>query len=434
LVPHDLADISTSEAIEDLLISKCIVQTGETVTEAAKARWRRYFRRWRRLPRQTRPTLLVFLDGINERGNLPWSRILDTLGGLLGDLHGKLTISCRTAFFRERLETRLASPVDVINVPEWSEPELGQLLSARGIDAKKLTPGVANFLKNPRIFAVASRLLDMRQIEQIEELSVSRLLFEHLWSTDPGVAVSSPAQFVHHVRDHANLILKRLREQKVDDLTIFDPSEASNQAGSTWNEQFDAVSAGRFFEQLESDPTLYQLRDDGLPLALGLSLLSAAQKAERNKADLDEELSRILDPIAALDKTFDVLLAAIVAAVLGRASDEVAAALIRAFVGLQNADSARYPEFRALARSRPVPFLMALELAALRQRLAPNFAWLTEAVFEIRSEPSCSLAVDAHLHRWLNFFTESPLRSIVRHGLTAEQQEAEIAKHKAEIE
>ena len=430
LVPHDLADISTSEAIEDLLISKCIVQTGETVTDAAKARWRRYFRRWRRLSVRPRPTLLVFLDGINERTNLPWGRILDTLSGLLGDLHGKLTISCRTAFFRDRLETRLASAVDLLNVPEWSEAELGQLVSARGIDAKKLAPAVAKFLKNPRIFAIASRLLNTHQIEQIEELSVSRLLFEHLRSTDPGVAVSSPAQFVHHVREHANVILERLREQKVDDLTIFGPSEAS-----IWNQQFDAASAGQFFEQLESDPTLYQLRDDGLPLALGLSLLSAAQKAERNNADLDEELSRILDPIAALDKTSDVLLAAIVAAVLDtRASDEAAAALIRAFVGLQNADSAHYPEFRALARSRPVPFLMALELAALRQRLAPNHSWLTEAVFEIRDEPSCSPAIDRHLHRWLNFFTESPLRRIVRHGLTAEQQAAEIAKHKAEIE
>jgi hypothetical protein len=434
LVPHDFVDISTSEAIEDLLISKCIVQTGETVTDAAKARWRRYFKRWRRFALLVRPTLLVFVDGINERSNLPWGRILDTLNGLLGDLHGKLTISCRTAFFRDRLETRLSSAVDVMIVPEWSEAELGQLLSARGIEAKKLTPAVADFLKNPRIFAIASRLLDMRQIEQIEELSVSRLLFEHLRSTDPGVAVS-PAQFVHHVRDHANVILKRLQEQHVDDLTIFGPSEARNEAGSVWNQQFDAVSAGRFFEPLESDLTLYRLRDDGLPLALGLSLLSTAQKAERNNADLDEELSRILDPIAALDKTSDVLLAAVVAAVLdGRALDKVAAALIRAFVGLQNADPARYPEFRALARNRPVPFLMALELAALRQGLAPNLSWLTEAIFEIRDEPACSPAVDEHLHRWLNFFSESPLRRIVRHGLTAEQQAVEIAKQKAEID
>ena len=240
-----------------------------------------------------------------------------------------------------------------MNVPEWSEAELGQLLSERGIEAKKVTPAVADSLKNPRIFAVASRLLDTRQIEQIEELSVSRLLFEHLRSSDPGVAVS-PAQFVRSRARSCQCFLIRLQKWDVADLTIFGLSAAQDKAGPTWNQQFDAVSAGRFFEPLESDPTLYRLRDDGLPLALGLSVLSAAQKAERNDADLDEELSRILDPIAALDKTSDVLLAAVVATVLdSRASDKVAAALIRAFVGLQNANSACYPEFRALARSRP---------------------------------------------------------------------------------
>src|SRR6202050_112207 len=250
LVPHDFTDVSASEAIEDLLISKCIVQTGETVIEAAKARWRRYFKRWRRLPVSAQPTLLVFADGINERSNLPWHRILDTLNGLLGDLHGKLAISCRTAFFSDRLEPRLSSAVETLRVPEWSDAELGQLLSARGTDATKLTPGVANFLKNPRMFAVASRLLDMRQIGQIEELSVSRLLFEHLRSADPGVEVSSPAQFARHVRDHADVILGRLREQKVDDLAIFDRSEGADATSSTWNQQFDAVLAGRFFEPL----------------------------------------------------------------------------------------------------------------------------------------------------------------------------------------
>jgi hypothetical protein len=433
LVPNDFTDISR-EGLEDLLISKCIVQTDDTPTETAKARWRRYFKRWRRLATPAPPTLIVFVDGINERSNLPWDHILDTLDGLLAELGGKLAISCRTAFFRDRLEARLVGAVGKTNVPEWSKDELEQLLSAKGIALAKLNPAVANFLKNPRIFAVASRLLDTRQIEQIEELSVSRLLFEHLRSSDPGVA-APPAEFVRHVRDHADVIVKRLQGQDADDLTIFDALGARSEAGSIWNLQFDAVSAGRFFEPVESDPTLYRLRDDGLPLALGLSLLSAVQRAERNGADLEEELSRILDPIAALDKTSDVLLAAVVAAVLDdRSSDNAAAALIQAFVGSQNADSARYPEFRALARSRPLPFLMALELAALRESLTPNLWWLTDAIFEIRDVPACSPVLAQYLLRWLNLFSDSPFRRMVLHGLNAQQQATEYAKNKAEID
>jgi hypothetical protein len=224
LVPSDFTVVS-NEGLEDLLLLKCIVQTGETPTEAAKARWRRYFTRWRRLVMPARPMLLVFVDGINERTDLSWGRILDTLNGLLGDLRGRLAISCRTVFFRDHVQPRLASAVDATNVPEWSEAELGQLLSARGIATGKLSRAVADSLKNPRIFAVACQLLDTRKIEQIEELSVNRLLFEHLQSSDPGVTVT-PQEFVRHVREHANVILSRLRQQDVDDLTIFDAWEA----------------------------------------------------------------------------------------------------------------------------------------------------------------------------------------------------------------
>ncbi|MEJ0049739.1 MAG: hypothetical protein WDN02_00735 [Methylovirgula sp.] len=435
LVPGDFTTALTKDALEDLLVLKCIAQTGESGTETVKARWRRYFKRWQHLGTPSRPTLLVYVDGLNERSNLPWDRILDTLNGLLGDIKGKLAMSCRTAFYRERLDRRLISIVEPIEVPEWSQAELTGLLSALGIDYNKLTQTVADSLRNPRIFAVASRLLSTRQIEQISELSVSRLLFEHLRSANPGVDVPSPARFVRGVREHADLILKRLQKQCIDDLTVFDPMRFDNELGSDWNQQFDAASAGRFFEPLGSDPTLYRLKDDGLPLALGLALRGAAQKAERNERDLDEELSRILDPIAALDKTSDVLHAAIVAAVLdSESSDDVAAALIRAFVGLQNVNSGCYPEFYALARNRPAPFLMALELTSLRQALAPNFSWLTKAASELREAPSCRPVVDSFLHRWLNFFSDSPTRRVTRFGLTSEQYTFEIEKKEALIQ
>jgi hypothetical protein len=434
LVPNYFSEHHSRDAFEDLLISKCIAQTDDSPTEAARTRWRRYFERWRRLASPARPTMIVFVDGINERSNLPWDRILDTLNDLVGDLAGKLAISCRSAFFHDRLETRLLSAIQRTNVPEWSTGELEQLLSAKGIALAKLNPAVAAFLKNPRIFGVASQLLGSHQIERIDELSISRLLFEHIRSSDPGVPATT-AEFVRHVRDHADIIVSRLHGPDTLDLTIFQTPVAGEPAGSTWPLQFNAVSAGRFFEPLETDPTLYRLKDDGLPLALGLSLLSSVQRAQRNGADLEEELARILDPIAALDKTSDVLLAAVVAAVLDdRSADEVAAALILALASLQNADSGRYIEFRALARSRPLPFLMALELGALRERLVPNLSWLTDALFEIRDDPRSASALTQYVHRWLNLFSDSPYRHMPRHGLNAEQRAAEYAKNKGEID
>ncbi len=431
LRPSDFADTSR-EGLEDLLISKCIRQTGDSPTEPIKARWRRYFKTWQKSLKASRPRLVVFVDGINERNSLPWDQILDTLNGLLQDLQGKLVVSCRYVFFANHLEKRLFSPVDKIDVPEWSDAELATLLSARGIAPDRLNAAVTRSLKNPRVFAIASQLLDNRQIEHAEELSVSRLLFEHMLCNDSGVAVP-PAQFVRYVRNHADEVIQRLRRPDARDLTVFDALPGpTNEA---WPIQFDAVSAGRFFVPVEGEPTLYQLKEEGLPLALGLSLLSAARSAERNRADPGEELSRILDPIAALDRTSDVLLASVVAAVIDpECSDKIAAALIEALIGLQNANPACYPEFRALAKSRPAPFFMALESAALKRRPIANLEWLTDALGDVAWEPASTPTTTHYIRRWLNLFSASPFRQIPPFGLTPEKLAEEVEKKRTDID
>jgi hypothetical protein len=439
LVPYDFSGSTSREDLESLLISKLIAQTDDAPTETAKARWRKHFERWKRLKASTRPTLIVFVDGINQREGLHWVRILDALSDLLNDLGGKLTISCRTFFFRDRLEERLVSAVEKIDVPEWSQEELEGLLAARGTTTSKLTAPVAGFLRNPRIFSVASNLLNTAQIEEFEELSVSRLLFEHIRTSDAEISMPvSVHEFVRHVRDHADIIIGRLAQDRESaDLTIFARPDANRLPAAPLSSQFDAVSAGRFFEPLESDPTFYRLKDDGLPLALGLSLLSSVQRACRNGADLDQELSRILDPIAALDKTSEVLLSAVLAAVLdNRSAEQVIAALIQAFISLQNPDSGRYLEFRALVRRMSSAFLLALEHAALTERLSSNLSWLTDSLFDIKSEADCFAAFTPYLHRWLNLFSDSPTRDMMRRhaGTDAEEQAKEYERKKTEIE
>jgi hypothetical protein len=52
-------------------------------------------------------------------------------------------------------------------------------LSDRGIDPNRLSADVFATLRNPRMLGMAVELLDANEIELIEELSVSRLLFEH---------------------------------------------------------------------------------------------------------------------------------------------------------------------------------------------------------------------------------------------------------------
>jgi len=440
LVPDDIKAAFSFGILEELLISKLILQTGDTATETSKKRWKKHFDRWKRLEGPDRPRLVVFLDGINQRESIPWVKFIDSLSEVLADLGGKLVFSCREFFYRDNLKNRLVRHVEPFEVPEWSTDELESLLVARGTSISKLNASVVGSLRNPRIFAVAAELLKNSEIEQFDELSVSRLLFEHIRTgASPASDPLPPHQFVRDVCDHAEMIVERLKQMQTADLTVFDRSRgiAATQSNHSLADQFVLTSAGRFFEPLPDDPTRYTLKDDGLPLALGLSLVSTAKRARRNQINIEDELSKILDPIAALDKTADVLISALLAAVLDDdARDEIVAPLAKAFIALQNLDAGRYQEFRALARRASSPFLLALENSALADSVSSNLSWLLQALLESRHDGSCSQAIAAYVHRWLSMYSRAPERRMMtrRPGASQEERTAECKKLKDDLD
>ena len=439
LVPDDIKAPFLFENLEELLISKLILQTGDAATETSEKRWKKHFHRWKRLRGPDRPRLVVFLDGINQRESIPWAKFIDSLTEVLANLGGKLVFSCREFFYRDNLKNRLLSRVVPFEVPEWSTVELETLLVARGTSTSKLNASVVGSLRNPRIFAVAAELLKNSQIEQFDELSVSRLLFEHIRTgASPASDPLPPHEFVREVCDHADIIVERLKQTQTTDLTVFDrPRGIAAQSNHSVADQFVVTSAGRFFEPLPDDPTRYTLKDDGLPLALGLSLVSTVKRAHRNQLNIEDELSKILDPIAALDKTTDVLISALLAAVLADGTpDEVVAPLVKAFIGLQNLDAGRYQEFRALARRAPSPFLLALENSALADSVSSNLSWLTEALLESLHDSSCSQVIATYIHRWLSMYSPAPerLTMTAKPGASQEERAAECKKRKDKLD
>ncbi|MET4483660.1 hypothetical protein [Bradyrhizobium sp. F1.13.3] len=91
--------------------------------------------------------------------------------------------------------------------------------------------------------------------------------------------------------------------------------------------------------------------------------------------NVDDALSKVLDPIAALDRTSDVvLIGAILAAVLYQSPTRGIAALVRCFIALQNVDSALYAEFQALFNQSPIPFVDAVEKAALTESVTSTLS------------------------------------------------------------
>ena len=433
IVPDDINALPSPESCQELLISKLLTQTGEMPKSEAKERWLRHLERWKKSSNTDAPRLVVFMDGINQRESVNWLRFIDTMSAVVAQLGGRLVFSCRRLFYRDNLENKLVSRAVVVEVSEWTDSELDELLKEQGTSIAALDIGIVRSLRNPRIFGVAAALFKAEEITAFGELSVSRLLFEHIrsGSAAEGIAVSSK-QFAADVCTHAESIVQRLKQRQSDGLNefIMPALVTAGHSNQTISEQFVITSAGRFFEVLDENPNKYILKDEGLPLALGLALVRTAREALRKQKSVDEALSNIFDPIAALDRTSYILLGAILSAVLEGAPKEVVTPLVRSFVMLQNLDSAGYPEFRSLFARDPGAFLAALEESALTHDIVSNLFWLTDAINDLRGNEAFETALAAVIHRWLNMYSLAPERMVLtpkdlEHAAEHERKRAE---------
>lgn len=416
IVPNDINTLPSSEYCQDLLISKLLTQTGQTSKSEARERWLRHFERWQNNSETSKPRLVVFMDGVNQRENVDWLRFIDAMSEVVAQLGGRFVFSCRRFFYRDNFENKLVSRIVAIDVPEWTDEELEGLLKERGTSIASLNPAIVRSLRNPRIFGVAAALFKAEEIREFGELSVSRLLFEHIrsGSAAEGTTVTSK-QFSADICAHAESIVQRLKQQQNDSLNEFDMPAlvtAGRSNHQTFCEHFIVTSAGRFFEVLDENPNKYILKDEGLPLALGLALVRTAQEALRKQKSVEEALSNILDPIAALDRTSDILLGAILSTVLEGAPKEIVAPLVRSFVMLQNLDTERYPEFRSLFGRDPTAFLAAMEESALTRDITSNLSWLTDAANDLQGNENFETAHIAAIHRWLNIYSLAPERMV----------------------
>lgn len=259
----DFGEHSAPGDLKNLLIDKLMAQTGSHHTEATRHWWRRKLDRWRSCGRRDEPSLVVIIDGLNQRPQTDWGHILDAMNDEIDPIGGRLIVTARSAYYSSRVKRRLLSPIIEVNVPEWTDEERKAILATHGIVDANIRPPVAASLRNPRLLGIALELLKSVQIQELEELTVSRLLFEHMRIQERDMQSPRPAhEFARKLQDHARDILERVGAQQRDDLKVFDG-------------ELEAVSDGRFFVPIKGDPTRYSLDEDSLPLALGFVTSSA---------------------------------------------------------------------------------------------------------------------------------------------------------------
>jgi hypothetical protein len=423
ITPEDVERATGQGSPEELLIPKLIEQTNNHTTEAVKEKWGKTLDRWHNISTDS-PRIIVFVDGINQRPRLSWNRILDRLAAYVSGIGGRLIVSSRTAYF-DLLPGALLRPVVEVEVPEWTEVERDQVLSTHNIQGNELNAQVAQSLRNPRILGIALALMEVGEIEKFEEISVSRLLFEHMrrHGRDSETPLR-PDEFARRLRDHGTEIIGRIRAAQNEDLNTFEG-------------ELEAVADGRFFVPVEGDPWRYTLDERGLTLALGLAVIDKVVAADRNQRDMDATLDEILEPVSALDEMGKVVLASLTSACIDtRYLPRIGAVLVRAFARLQNPEDGDFDPFGALARKRPEAFVLAAEKLCLARAHEPNRDWVEFALVKAAFNSDAWPVIAGYIHKWLAFCSFSPEQSLRAHLSRdpVEKVEQERAKKQKQIE
>ncbi|MNM23497.1 hypothetical protein D3C76_140210 [compost metagenome] len=398
---EDLTD-DESDDFDSFLIRRLIRQTSGSDTPQAIKRWRRRFHGWRaNLPaRSVRLTLVV--DGLNQTLKSNWGRWIGRAALHLHDLGGCLVLTTRTQHWAH-LKNTLPCDTKTVSLAEWSIQDVKEILLSRDIDFANVRPEVLESVRNPRLLGIAIELIQAKAIELLDELSVGRLLFEHMRRMQQLGAAPLPAQeFADLLKDLAATILSRAKAFETDDLRLFNAVQEP---------QLQAVASCQFFSSVKGTSSRYEIKPNGLNLALALHLVGQLEREVRNGRDPRDKLATILEPISALDETGRVvLLATQIACLDEETSIQIPPALIENLVTLQNLPNSQVEAFAVLAKSAPVAFMKAAENLHLSHEHNGVNDWLLHALLSRREQPTVWQEILTSTKRWLSYYSLEPTR------------------------
>ena len=402
ICPADDLTGGDAENLDDFLIRKLIRQTGASSTQQATVRWRRRFNAWRANIPASSVRLTLIADGLNQPLKSDWGRWLDRAARHLKELGGCLVFTTRTQHWTH-LKNTLSCDVRTITLSEWSIEDVKKILASRDVDFSNVRIEVLESVRNPRMLGIAIELIETKTIELLEELSAGRLLFELMRRMQQhGAAPLSAPAFADFLKNLAAKMLARANAQDTADLRLFDTLQEA---------ELEAVASSRFFSSVKGSASQYEIKFDGLNLALALYLVGQLERALRNHHEPREQLATILEPIRALDETAAVILLATQIACLDEdTSPEIRSALIEKLVSLQNLPNNQADAFAVLAKSVPHAFLEAAENVYLSQEHIASKEWLLYALLHRRDNPDVWQQILASTKRWLSFYSLAPER------------------------
>ncbi|QMV72448.1 hypothetical protein HS961_06135 [Comamonas piscis] len=409
--------------LDDFLIDLLIKQTGEVANDTIKLRWRHRFEAWRVNPPLA--NLLIVVDGLNQRQNFRWDRLLNGIQSRLADIGGRMVVTVRPHFWQKEIARGLAFNPKIIAVPEWLPQERDELLTHYGISLDWLDKKTLQTLRNPRLLAVAIATLPHHEATTWKGLTTDRLLMEHLRTSQlENYEGETFVRLTKRLSEHATKVLERVKASSDEPSKYFQANSA-------------AVIETRFFRPLAGPGDLYELRDEGLTLALGFTLVDQLWQTHSAKRDLTVRVTQLVEPINAMDRTADVIFASLLICALddSRFDAGIFLALLDAFANLQNVNDQRFEEFVEIVKHQPEALFDILKVFCLETRLRINHDWFIHAAFVVASTDAGWYAAKAAIRHWLHCYNKDPVAQIRRyHKQSDADYVGQIEKKKAEIE
>jgi hypothetical protein len=215
----------------------------------------------------------------------------------------------------------------------------------------------------------------------------------------------SGPEFAELLKSLANETLERAKNQRTDDLRLFDEKH---------HQGLEDVASCRFFQPVRGS-LQYEIKQDGLNLGLALSLIGALEKETRNARDPRDRLAAMLEPITALDEAASIVfLATQVACLDEETSPDVRSTLIEHFVSMQNLPNNEVDAFAVLARTAAPSFLTAAEGVHTSLAHVPNAEWILYALHSHRDDAAVWTEISIAVRRWLSFYSLAPERMMFK--------------------
>ena len=390
------SDVS-EDGLLNLVVTTLASQCGQgTHDETILKRWHKRLKGWQHTRESKR--FLVVVDGLNQRPNVPWDKVINKLQGLSYRLGGCLVVTCRPKFFHAKIRKGLIETPALISIENWSEAERDKLLAENGVDVNLLDSTAATSLLNPRLLGIALEVLPLDNLEAWEGLTTVRLLFEHIrLSQRDNVESETADELARKISLHASQAIDKVRDTPPNRALLFQSDT-------------EYVAEGRFYVATEGAGSRYRLQDEGLTLALGYALIDRIGEAYDYDEDLSEALAKLIEPISALDRTVDVFLASLMVCASDeeRINDKIFVAILDGFTSLQNPDTQRYTSFRDICFTRFDAFLSSLENCFLDSRTRLNSDWLRAVAWDAKDDSELWICMSDSIDRWFGYYSKDP--------------------------